>query len=68
MSPGRDQLRVEAHPAEVIMDEFRRAPRIGVVNGLSADARNPQQCLELLLEVAAMSIQIGIHPIDRHDC
>ena len=39
---------------------------VGVVVGLGADAGDAEQGLQLLLEVAAMGVEVGVHPVDRH--
>ena len=69
MSLGLDQLGLEAHGGQVVADQHGGPPGVGVVVGLGADARNPEQGLELLLEIAPMGLQVGVHarmPIVRH--
>ena len=62
-----DQLdRRQAHRAEVVDEELGGPAGVGVVVGLGADAGDPEEGLELLLEVAPVGIQIGVHPLDRH--
>ena len=64
---GFDQLGLEAHGRQVVADQGRGPARVGVVVGLGADARNPDQGLELLLEIAPMRLEVGIHAIHGHD-
>ena len=63
---GLDQLGLQAHRGEVVADELGGAAGVGVVVGLGADAGDPEQGLELLLEVAPMGLQVGVHPVDCH--
>ena len=62
-----DQLRLEAHGRQVVADERRRPPRVGVVVRLGTDAREFGSSLELFLEIAAMRLEIGVHAIHGHD-
>ncbi len=64
---GFDQLGLEAHGRQVVADEGRRPPRVGVMVRLGTDAGNPDQGLELFLEIAPMRLEVGIHAIHGHD-
>ena len=63
---GLDQLGGQAGVFHEVADEFGRASRVFVAIGLGADARNPQERLEPLLEVGSMGFQIRVHRFDRH--
>ena len=62
----RDQLGFQPHGRQVVANEGRRSLRILVVIRLGADAGNPDQVLELLLEVAPMCLEVRVHPLQRH--
>ena len=63
---GLDQLGLEPRSWPDRRAPRRRPARVGVVIGLGADAGNADQGLELLLEIAPMGLQIGLHASHIH--
>ena len=58
MPLGLDQLGLEPHRGQVVAHPDGGPARVGVVVGLGADARDADQRLELLQEIASMRVQI----------
>ena len=63
---GFDQLGLDAHRRQLVANQNRRPPGIGIVIGLRTDTGNPDQILELLFEDAFVRLEIIIQPVHGH--
>ncbi len=67
MALGRDQLGLQTHRGQIVADKRCRSVRIGIMIGLGTDTGDPDQILELRLEVITMLFEICVHWLVCHE-